>query len=198
MTSSRWSGWREAMDRALYGDGGFYVAPGAPATAFRTAAHASALWASAIHRLARRVDQSLRDPADFAVVDVGAGGGELLAGLADLAPARWSLVGVDVAPRPPSLPDRVRWQREAPGSVTGLLLAVELLDVVPLDIVELRAAGPRLVEVDIDGAERLGLPPTADDVAGCRHRQPGRDRPAPRRDVAPAHRIAHPRARGRR
>jgi SAM-dependent MidA family methyltransferase len=165
MTSSRWSGWREAMDRALYGDGGFYVAPGAPATAFRTAAHASALWASAIHRLARRVDQSLRDPADFAVVDVGAGGGELLAGLADLAPARWSLVGVDVAPRPPSLPDRVRWQREAPGSVTGLLLAVELLDVVPLDIVELRAAGPRLVEVDIDGAERLGLPPTADDLA---------------------------------
>jgi SAM-dependent MidA family methyltransferase len=165
MTSRRWSGWREAMDRALYGDGGFYLAPGAPATAFRTAAHASPLWFSAIHRLATRIDESLGSPADFAVVDVGAGGGELLAGLAGIVPARWSLVGVDVAPRPPSLPDRVQWRREPPEHATGVLLAVELLDVVPLDVVELTAAGPRLVDVDIDGYERLGSAPTAEDLA---------------------------------
>jgi SAM-dependent MidA family methyltransferase len=165
MTSRRWSTWREAMDRALYGDGGFYAAPGAPATAFRTAAHASPLWSASIHRLAARVDEGLGSPVDFAVVDIGAGGGELLAGLAGSAPARWSLVGVDVAPRPPQLPDRVQWQREPSEHVTGLLLAVELLDVVPLDVVELTAAGPRLVEVDIGGAERLGSAPTADDLA---------------------------------
>jgi SAM-dependent MidA family methyltransferase len=165
MTSRRWSTWREAMDRALYGDGGFYAAPGAPATAFRTAAHASPLWSASIHRLAARVDEGLGSPVDFAVVDIGAGGGELLAGLAGLAPARWSLVGVDVAPRPARLPDRVQWQREPPVHVTGVLLAVELLDVVPLDIVELTAAGPRLVEVDDAGDERLAGMPSAGDLA---------------------------------
>jgi SAM-dependent MidA family methyltransferase len=162
--SRRWSTWREAMDRALYGDGGFYRTPGAPATAFRTAAHASRLWSASLLTLASRVDEALGFSPEFAVVDVGAGGGELLAGLAVAAPARWSLVGVDIAPRPASLSDRVQWQREPPVHLTGLLLAVELLDVVPLDVVELTAAGPRLVEVAIDGAERLGSPPTADDL----------------------------------
>jgi SAM-dependent MidA family methyltransferase len=90
MTSRRWTGWRVAMDRALYGEGGFYLAAGAPATAFRTAARASPLWAAAMLALASRVDAALGFPAEFSVVDVGAGGGELLAGLAGSAPARWS------------------------------------------------------------------------------------------------------------
>jgi SAM-dependent MidA family methyltransferase len=151
------------MDRALYGEGGFYRAAGAPASAFRTSAHASPLWAAALLRLATKVDEALGFPAEFAVVDVGAGGGELLAGLAAAAPDRWSLVGVDVAPRPAALPDRVRWQGEPPSSVTGLLLAVELLDVVPVDVVELTDDGPRLVEVDDAGEERLGSAPSAAD-----------------------------------
>jgi SAM-dependent MidA family methyltransferase len=152
------------MSRALYGDGGFYVTPGAPAAGFRTAAHASPLWASALHRLAARVEESLGFPADFIVVDIGAGGGELLAGLADIAPPRWSLLGVDVAPRPAALPERVGWQHMPPEQVTGLLLAVELLDVVPVDVVELTATGLRLVEVHTNGAERLGRPPGPEDV----------------------------------
>jgi SAM-dependent MidA family methyltransferase len=55
----------------------------------------------------------------------------------------------------------VRWQREPPASVTGLLLAVELLDVVPLDVVERTDDGPRLVEVDDAGGERFGSTPSA-------------------------------------
>jgi SAM-dependent MidA family methyltransferase len=39
-----------------------------------------------------------------------------------------------------------------------LLLAVEWLDVVPVDVVELAEDGPRLVEVDNSGEERLGGP----------------------------------------
>jgi SAM-dependent MidA family methyltransferase len=152
------------MHGALYGECGFYVAPGAPATAFRTAAHASPLWASALLRLANTVDSSLGFPAEFTVVDVGAGGGELLSGLVGDAPDRWSLLGVDLAPRPVALPDRVHWQPEAPGSVTGLLVAVELLDVVPLDVVELTDDGRRLVEVDRAGVERLGPAPSAEDL----------------------------------
>ena len=80
-------------------------------------------------------------------MDMGAGGGELLAGLATGAPGRWSLMGVDVAPRPAGLPERVHWQRDVPSRVAGLVTAVEYLDVVPVDVVELTETGPRLVEV---------------------------------------------------
>jgi SAM-dependent MidA family methyltransferase len=153
------------MADALYGPGGFYRASGAPGRHFRTAAHTSPLWAGAIVELARRVDEALGEPVDFAVVDVGAGGGELLAGLAERAPARWALVGVDVASRPPSLPARVEWRETAPSDVTGLLVANEWLDVVPVDVVELTADGPRLVEVADDGTERLGSEPAPADRA---------------------------------
>jgi SAM-dependent MidA family methyltransferase len=165
MKARRWSTWRQAMQRALYDEGGFYRATGAPATAFRTAAHVSPLWPKALLRFARQVDEALGSPPDFAVVDLGAGGGELLTALAAEAPARWSMVGVDVAPRPTSLPDRVGWQPTPSQAVTGLLLAVELLDVVPVDVVELTAVGLRLVEVSDDGEERLGPPPTVEDRA---------------------------------
>ena len=158
-----WRPWREAMDAALYGAGGFYRSAGAPGRHFRTAVHASPLWVQALAELARRVDTALGEPADFTVVDVGAGGGELIAGLAALAPVRWSLLGVDVAPRPDGLPDRVDWADQAPREITGLVVACEWLDVVPVDVVELTDEGVRLVEVDGGGSERLGAAPSPAD-----------------------------------
>jgi SAM-dependent MidA family methyltransferase len=148
--------WRTAMSDALYGDAGFYLAAGAPGRNFRTSAHTSPHWAAAIHSLAARIDASLDRPEAFTVVDVGAGGGELLAALAAVAPQRWSLCGVDLAPRPASLPARVTWQREPPPSLVGLLVAVELLDVVPLDVAVLTGDGPRFVTVSSAGDERIG------------------------------------------
>ena len=50
-------------------------------------------------------------------------------------------------------------------SVTGLLVANEWLDDVPLDVVEQTTDGPRLVLVDADGAESLGPPPDPADRA---------------------------------
>ncbi len=151
------------MSDALYGPAGFYRDAGAPGHHFRTAAHTGSEWAAAIAALADRVDEALARPADFWVVDVGAGGGELLRELARLAPSRWRLIGVDLAPRSPGLPQRVQWQSQPPAAVTGLLLAVELLDVVPVEVVELTAQGVRRVEVDGDGNERLGgLPDRVD------------------------------------
>jgi SAM-dependent MidA family methyltransferase len=144
------------MAESLYGDPGFYRTPGAPGRHFRTAAHTGQTWARAIAALAAQVDEALRGPDDFTVVDVGAGGGELLAALADLAPKRWSLVGIEVAERPASLPSRVEWRRQFPAEVRGLLIAVELLDVVPVNVVELTDEGLRVIEVDEDGVERLG------------------------------------------
>jgi len=163
-----WRTWHAAMADSLYGPGGFYRSSGAPARHFRTAAHVGGPWTAAIHRLAMRVERALGFPTDFTVLDVGAGGGELLAGLADLAPAHWSLTGVDVAPRPARLPERVDWRNDSPTSLTGLLLAVERLDVVPVDVVEITAAGPRLVEVNLAGEERLGAAPDLSDQTWLR------------------------------
>lgn len=153
------------MAESLYGDPGFYLTPGTPAQHFRTSAHTGPTWAAAIASLAAQVDAALGERADFTVVDVGAGGGELLAELAVSAPGRWSLVGVDVAPRPPGLSRRIDWQRQFPQGVHGLVLAVELLDVAPVNVLEQTAQGPCVVEVDEDGFERIGDPADAADLA---------------------------------
>jgi SAM-dependent MidA family methyltransferase len=144
------------MATALYGPGGFYRSSGAPARHFRTAAHTGLAWATAIAALVDRVHADLGRPAGFTVVEVGAGSGELLEGLAAVASHRWELIGVDVAPRPDRLPASIDWRSELPDSFVGVLLAVEWLDVVPVDVVELTEHGPRLVEVRADGAERTG------------------------------------------
>ena len=138
------------MADALYGDDGFYLTPGTPATHFRTSAHTSPLWAAALARLAEPVGGDT-------VVEVGAGGGELVSALADLLPAH-RLVAVDVAPRPAGVPERVEWRSSLPKAFDGLLVAVEWLDVVPVDVAELTEDGVRYVEVSADGRERLGAP----------------------------------------
>src|SRR3954453_7906841 len=97
------------MQHALYGPAGFYRSPGAPARHFRTSVHASPLWTDAIAELARRVDLDLGPPGGFTVVDMGAGGGELIGSLASAASDRWCLVGVDIAPPPDDVPERVQW-----------------------------------------------------------------------------------------
>src|SRR3954452_1901712 len=152
------------MQDALYGPDGFYRSPGAPARHFRTSVHTSPLWVDAIAGLARRVDLALGSPADFTFVDMGAGGGELVGALAATSPARWSLVGVDVATRPDGLPERVEWLAEAPEGVAGLVVACEWLDVVPVDVVERTDDGVRLVEVADDGEERTGRPVADEDA----------------------------------
>lgn len=146
------------MAEALYGDHGFYLGAGIPSRHFRTAAHTGSSWAGAVAAFAQRVDEALDSADDFTVVDIGAGGGELLAELAAIVPDRWSLVAVDVAERPKDLPSRVRWQRQFPLDMHGIVLAVELFDVVPVNVVELAEDGLHLVEVDEDGTERLGAP----------------------------------------
>src|SRR6185312_14153601 len=131
--TNEWCGWREATERALYGPGdGFYTRPGGPGPAghFRTSVHASPLYAGAVATLLCRVDTALGRPDELALVDVGAGRGELLTGV---------------------LP--------APGAVTGLLFANEWLDNVPVEVVETDEDGvPRRVLVRADGTERLGEP----------------------------------------
>jgi SAM-dependent MidA family methyltransferase len=140
--------WRKAWNDALYGPSGFFLRS-RPTDHFRTSVTSSDVFAEAVARLAREAGID-------AVVDLGAGGGELLARLHDIDPAL-RLTGVDLAPRP-DLPDDIAWAEELPATIDGLLIAHEWLDNIPCDVVELDDTGVvRLVEVEPDtGAEILG------------------------------------------
>jgi SAM-dependent MidA family methyltransferase len=142
--------WRRAWDEALYAEDGFFRRS-RPADHFRTSAHVG-VFATAIAELARRTGAGT-------VVDLGAGGGELLTRLrTELPGAR--LVGIEVAARPDDLPADVAWQRDLPERVDGLLVANEWLDNVPCDVVELDDHGVwRELLVDpATGEEILGDP----------------------------------------
>ena len=150
--------WREATARALYGEGGFYRRTGAPAAHFRTSVHASTSFADAVLALARSVRANT-------VTDVGSGGGELLQHLHRAAPDL-RLVGVDVADRPAALPPAVHWRHELPEVLSGLVVANEWLDDVPVDAAVLTADGPRLLLVEpMTGDEEPGGPVSPEDAA---------------------------------
>ena len=150
-STAEWVPLRVAWHEALYGDDGFYRTSW-PADHFRTSAHVSPAFAEAVVELARRHGLT-------SVCDIGAGGGELLAQIHRMEPS-WTLLGVEIRPRPHGLPDEIGWRHELPAGHDGLVFANELLDNVPCDVVELDADGcHRVVEVDrVTGEERLGSP----------------------------------------
>ncbi|MBA3233871.1 MAG: SAM-dependent methyltransferase [Propionibacteriales bacterium] len=151
-----WLTWREAWERALYGPDGFYRRE-QPADHFRTSAQVGEAYADVVLALLRREGLA-------AVLDVGAGAGELLRVLHH-RDRRLSLTGVELRSRPADLPEAIAWVDELPASIEGLLLANEMLDNVPCDVVEVDDVGVvRLVEVlPSTGEERLGAkaPPEA-------------------------------------
>ena len=186
-----WMTWREAMRTALYGPGGFYARGEPPSRHFRTSAHVSPAYAGAMLGLLREADAALGHPARLDLVDVGAGRGELLGqllGLIDEAgrpgrdrdeatppgrdrglAARIDARAVEIAPRPAGLDPRIGWQASLPDAITGLVIASEWLDNIPLDVAELTPDGPRLVLVETgSGAERPGPPPRPADLAWSR------------------------------
>lgn len=142
--------WHDAWELALYGDNGFFRRQ-APADHFRTSANSSGLFAAAIWRL-------IQDEQLDAVVDMGAGRGELLTELHRLSAGTLTLTGVEVAERPAGLPDAIGWQHELPQRIKGLLIANEWLDNIPCDVVEADENGVvRFVSVDTStGEENLG------------------------------------------
>jgi SAM-dependent MidA family methyltransferase len=156
--------WSTAMERALYGPGGFYRRE-LPGHHFSTSAQTPA-FAEAVAGLAGEVDERLGRPASFTVVDVGAGNGDLLFHLSELLDDRARLVAVELRPRPAHLPERIEWCRDLPDAVEGLLIACELLDNVPCDRAVVDGDGRlRYEEVDGEGATRPGGPLDEADAA---------------------------------
>lgn len=204
VTSTEPLPWRLAMDRALYGPDGFFVAGTGPAGHFRTSVHASPVFASCLLRLLTSLDAALGHPARLDVVDVGAGRGELLRSVA-LAMAvplaeRVRLIAVEKAPRPHDLPAKIEWRAEIPPGVTGLLMATEWLDNVPLDLAVRAEDGWRCLLVDpATGEESTGGPVSVEDAAWLDRWWPpaGPDRTGARaeigrsRDEAWAAAVAH-------
>jgi SAM-dependent MidA family methyltransferase len=161
-----WPSWREATERALYGDDGFYRRT-RPAAHYRTSVSTSNRFAEALCRLLEDLDDALGHPDVLHVVDIGSGTGQLLTDLDRVHPAgRLRLTAVERGPRPDSLPAEITWTDRMPETVSGLVIANEWLDNVPVDVVELTVDGPRLVLVDpATGTERLGGPPDPADLA---------------------------------
>ena len=82
-----WLTWRAAIDRALYGESGFYLRE-RPSGHFRTSVSASAVFAEAVLSLLGQVDAELGMPGRLDLVDIGAGEGVLRRPGARRAPAR--------------------------------------------------------------------------------------------------------------
>jgi SAM-dependent MidA family methyltransferase len=189
-----WITWRAAMQDALYGSRGFYVRGECPAAHFRTSVHASPRYAAAMLALLAEIDAALGHPPRLDLVDIGAGRGELLAQVLAMArhipavpgpalagppgpprPAPPSLAqrisahAIEIMSRPHGLDRQIRWGQSMPSQITGLVIANEWLDNIPLDVAELARDGPRLVLVDTaTGAERPGPLAGDDDRAWLR------------------------------
>ncbi|WP_203998264.1 SAM-dependent methyltransferase [Micromonospora lutea] len=79
---------------------------------------------------------------------------------------RVRFTAVELAPRPADLPDQITWTNEIPTSITGLLLATEWLDNIPLDLATHTDHNWHYLLVDpTTGTETTGEPVSQNDAA---------------------------------
>lgn len=172
--------WSIAWERAALGRSGFYRrTDGLAEEHFRTDVMDGDRVARRIVQMAlRRLVRLCNSGEATTITDAGSADGRLLVQLMGLLPRdlverlRWR--AIDVRERPPGLDARIEWLREDIRAITtavepgpGLLIAHELLDDIPCDVVEMDDDGlPRLVLVDpADGMQQLG--PALADREAC-------------------------------
>ncbi|MEV1318631.1 SAM-dependent methyltransferase, partial [Micromonospora arborensis] len=91
---------------------------------------------------------------------------------------RIRFTAVEYARRPEDLPAEINWTSEVPAGITGVLLATEWLDNVPLDVAVHTEDGWRYVLVDPEsGAETLGDLVSPDDLDWLRKWWPSPESP---------------------
>ncbi|HEU0265284.1 MAG TPA: SAM-dependent methyltransferase, partial [Geobacterales bacterium] len=182
---------REFMAAALYEPGlGYYTSAGRKVGAegdFYTSSNVHALFGRTIARELVRMWENLGSPDHHEIVEVGAAGGQLaldiLDAIRDLSPPCYGGVTYRLIEAEPSLREvqqlklashltHLAWSSPAElatGSIRfiGTLLSNELIDALPVHLVEMTREGLREVMVDFDGAsfvERL-LPPSTPELA---------------------------------
>jgi SAM-dependent MidA family methyltransferase len=169
--------WSTVWTRAATGPGGFYrQASGLAEQHFATNVSAGSATAQRILEVAGAdIERLLTTHGSITITDVGAGDGSLLAQLMELVGEgpgpRISWRAIDLRARPRSAVSRIDWITGDLAEVTtslapssGLVIAHELLDDIPCDILEVDDEGSlRTVVVDPrTGREQLGTVVTHD------------------------------------
>jgi SAM-dependent MidA family methyltransferase len=159
-----WLSFARFMELALYAPGLGYYSAGArklgAAGDFVTAPELSPLFG---HTLARQVADLIEDPASE-VLEIGAGSGALAATLLeelerlDTLPSRYLILELSadlrersrdtLAARVPHLMERVAWLNRLPPSFTGIAFGNEVLDAMPVHLVETQP-GARIAEIGV-------------------------------------------------
>ncbi|MDZ4314970.1 MAG: SAM-dependent methyltransferase [Azonexus sp.] len=165
-----WISFARFMDMALYAPGLGYYAAGArkfgSAGDFVTAPEMTGLFGQA---LARQVEEIMRHSARQ-IIEVGAGSGRLAADLLlelerlDCLPEHYAILDLSadlrqrqqetIAHAAPHLLQRVEWLNRLPERFSGVVLANELLDALPAELVAWREEGifKRGVGIDATGS----------------------------------------------
>jgi len=164
----------EFMTACLYEPGlGYYTSPGRKVGAegdFYTSSNVHRVFGRLIAREIIRMWQSLGEPADFQIVEAGAGSGRLAADImdavAELAPEFYRTVTCRLIEAEPSLAGtqakmlaahsaHLAWSSPAELaagtlSLTGCILSNELVDALPVHLVEMTGSGLKEVLVSAD------------------------------------------------
>ncbi|MCE1181172.1 MAG: SAM-dependent methyltransferase [Rhodocyclales bacterium] len=166
-----WLPFSRFMERVLYAPGLGYYAAGArkfgAAGDFVTAPEMTGLFGQAV---ARQLIQIMAASAPQ-VLEVGAGSGRLAADLllameeAGQLPERYCILDLSadlrarqretIATAAPHLLDRVQWLDELPARFSGVVMANELLDAMPADVVVWRESGIFNRGVALDAADNF-------------------------------------------
>lgn len=163
------------MAACLYEPGlGYYTSPGRKVGAegdFYTSSNVHSVFGRLIAKEMVRMWQALGKPEDFQIVEAGAGNGRLTADImdavAELAPAFYRTVTCRLIEAEPSLAEtqakmltthasHLAWSSPAElaaGSldITGCLLSNELIDALPVHLVEMTGKGLQEVTIAADG-----------------------------------------------
>ncbi len=153
--------WRDAWESAHYGPHGFYRTNPNPADHFRTNVMDSPETSSKIFDIAYLQYQRIGSPTTFTVLDCGAGTGDLTRDLR----TNCEHLGLPWEVQSLNFPD-TDIRDLAPLGGAGVVIAHELLDDIPCQVVELDDnRTPHVVHVDpVTGVESLGDPASTRDL----------------------------------
>lgn len=170
---------RDWMDACLYDEqDGYYMRPGRKTGAgddadFATAPTLHPFMAESVAKQIQATWEDLGNPDDFSVVEFGGGEGDLardaLMALEAAAPGlaavlEWTHVEASPTHRGKQAGhERIRWSDRMPDAFTGVVLAHEFVDALPVHVLEQNKGnwGELMVDWDEDGqrfVESLGIP----------------------------------------